>query len=70
MAKANPPIEQNSSDSRVVISATYRLLATLRQNGMRSRSRSMFDRKASPNHIGGGIWKISVRVWVANTNMK
>ena len=61
---------QNSSVSPVAASATYRLQPRLRQNGMRSVRMLKLSMKSLPNHKGGGRLKMSLRAWLANTNMK
>src|SRR4051812_14752394 len=45
-------------------------MARLRQNGRRSSRRSRLTAAPAPNHSGGGELKISLRPWVAKTNVK
>src|SRR5471032_1628276 len=45
-------------------------MARLRQKGRRSSNRSRLSAAPAPNHNGGGELKISLRPWVAKTNVK
>ena len=69
-AKAYPPMEQNNSVSPVEARATYKLQPRLRQNGILLVRRARLLKNSLPKNKGGGKLKISVREWVANTNMK
>ena len=63
-------MEQNSKVSAVEASATYKLQPKLRQKAILVVKMSRLLKKLLPKNSGGGRLKISVREWLAKTNMK